>query len=71
MPWSAPAKGETDITKLVLVCDSCHHTIHHDKKTIYRDSADRRWKLCPALPHEIAPPRPPKKTTAKHPNAPS
>jgi len=60
MPWSAPAKGETDITKLVLVCNSCHHTIHDDKKTIYRDSADRRWKLRPALPHEIAPPRPPK-----------
>jgi hypothetical protein len=60
MPWNAPAKGETDITKLVLVCDNCHHTIHDEKQTIYRDSADGRWKLRPALPHEIAPPRPPK-----------
>jgi hypothetical protein len=60
MPWNAPAKGETDITKLVLVCDSCHHQIHDDHKTIFRDSTDGRWKLRPALPHEIAPPRPPK-----------
>jgi len=60
MPWSAPAKGETDITKLVLVCDSCHHQIHDDHQTIYRDQRSGKWKLRPALLHEIPPPRPPK-----------
>lgn len=60
MPWNAPAKGETDITKLVLVCDSCHHHIHDNHQTIYRDPGSRRWRLRPALPHKIAPSRPPK-----------
>ena len=58
MPWNAPAKGETDITKLVLVCDSCHHAIHDDHQTIYRDSADGRWKLRLALLQETPSPRP-------------
>ena len=67
MPWNAPAKGETDITKLVLVCDSCHHHIHDDHQTIYQDSTSHRWKLRPALPHEIAPPRPPKPANGQAP----
>jgi hypothetical protein len=57
-PWNAPAKGETNITKLALVCDSCHHQIHDNHHTIYKDRADGRWKLRPALLHEIPPPRP-------------
>lgn len=59
MPWNAPAKGETDITKLVLVCDSCHHHIHDNQQTIYHNPTNHTWQLRPALPHEIAPPRPP------------
>ena len=57
-PWSAPQGGTTDINKLVLVCDSCHHDIHDNEQTIYRDRNSGQWKLRPALPHEIPPPRP-------------
>ncbi len=66
-PWSAPAQGETDITKLVLVCDSCHHYIHDEHQTVYQDAATGRWMLRPALPHEIAPSRPPKPSRSEAP----
>lgn len=59
MPWNAPARGETDIDKLALVCDSCHRYIHDNDQTLYRDRRTKRWKLRDALPHEIPPPRPP------------
>jgi len=66
-PWNAPAKGKTDITKLVLVCDSCHHHIHDNHQTIYQDPTSRHWKLRPAHPHEIAAPRPPKPSNGRAP----
>lgn len=57
-PWNAPQGGPTNIDSLVMVCNSCHHHIHDNHQTIYRDRTSGEWKLRHALPHEI-PPQPP------------
>ena len=56
-PWNAPAKGETNIDELVLVCGPCHHDTHASELTIVRD-ANGTWTTRPATPDEIAPKRP-------------
>ena len=56
MPWNAPGKGHTNLDQLVLLCPQCHHQLHTDERTIYRDQ-DRNWKTRPATPDEIAPQR--------------
>lgn len=54
-PWNAPAKGETNIDELALVCVDCHHQIHDNRLTLTFDVANRTWRLRPATPHELPP----------------
>jgi hypothetical protein len=56
-PWNAPAKGETDINKLALVCGDCHRRLHDDNQTLYR-TPKGHWKLRPATQAETPPRRP-------------
>ena len=42
VPWTAPAKGPTDIDNLVLVCNRHHHHIHQHDLTLTRAS-DGQW----------------------------
>ena len=42
IPWTAPAKGPTDIDNLVLVCNRHHHHIHQHNLTLTR-APDGRW----------------------------
>ena len=37
IPWTAPAKGPTDIDNLVLVCNRHHHHIHQHNLTLTRE----------------------------------
>jgi hypothetical protein len=53
MPWNAPAKGETNINDLALLCSGCHHQVHDDRLTI--TNHDGVWTTRPARNHEIAP----------------
>ena len=57
MPWSAPAKGRTDLDLLVLLCPSCHIELHAHNQTLFRDGRGI-WRTRPALPHETPPTRP-------------
>lgn len=56
LPWEAPAKGETNIDNLALLCGPCHRRLHADNRTLYRDDR-RRWRTRAALPHETPPKR--------------
>ena len=56
VPWNAPAKGETNIEELALVCKDCHHFIHDTNQTLYRNRTGQ-WKLRPATPAETPPKR--------------
>ena len=56
-PWNAPIKGETNLDELVLLCQHCHHQLHANEHTIYRDHT-RTWRTRPATPDEIAPKKP-------------
>jgi 5-methylcytosine-specific restriction endonuclease McrA len=56
IPWHAPAKGETNIDQMALVCADCHHRIHDNELTLYRDG-EGHWRLRAARPEEIAPKR--------------
>ena len=56
VPWSAPAKGETNLDELALVCTDCHGFIHDTNQTLYRDRTGQ-WKLRPATPDETPPKR--------------
>ena len=58
IPWSAPAKGKTNIDELALVCVDCHHFIHETEQTLFRN-AKGLWCLRPATPDEVPPPRRP------------
>ena len=42
IPWTAPAKGPTDIDNLVLVCNRHHHHIHQHNLTLTR-APDGQW----------------------------
>ena len=55
VPWNAPAKGETNIDALALVCVDCHHRIHENELTLYYDPVVRKWRMRPATFDEIAP----------------
>ncbi|MEE9414086.1 MAG: DUF222 domain-containing protein [Acidimicrobiales bacterium] len=59
-PWAAPAKGQTNIDTLALLCTDCHHYIHEQHLTLYQQT-DRRWRTRAATPAETPPPRPPRK----------
>lgn len=41
IPWEAPAKGETDIDNLVLLCGDCHSRVHQRKWTLFYDPKPR------------------------------
>ena len=56
IPWNAPLQGKTNIDQMALVCTDCHHFIHDTKQTLCRNGG--LWKLRPATPDEIPPPRP-------------
>ena len=55
VPWNAPAKGETNIDELALVCTDCHHRIHDNRLTLYFDVKRQKWRLRAARPDEIPP----------------
>ena len=57
IPWHAPAKGNTNIDELALVCVTCHHELHADELTLERLD-DGTYKTRPAAPDEVAPRRP-------------
>lgn len=52
IPFNAPAQGATDIDNLVLVCRSCHRSIHEEHQTIERST--NGWSTRPATESEIA-----------------
>ncbi|MGI9608075.1 MAG: HNH endonuclease [Acidimicrobiales bacterium] len=58
IPWNAPAKGQTNIDGLALVCVDCHHRIHDTRQTLCHDPTGGTWKLRPATRAESPPPRP-------------
>ncbi len=61
-PWESPARGETNVDELALVCADCHHHLHDNNLTLEwatgpptsRGHPTRTWRTRPALPHEIA-----------------
>ena len=55
-PFNAPAKGKTNIDELALTCPPCHHYIHDNNLTLYRDAAGA-WRTRPATPAETPPPQ--------------
>lgn len=58
IPWNAPAKGQTNIDDLVLLCPSCHRALHDANQTLYQDPNSGRWKQRPATAAETPPRRP-------------
>jgi len=67
IPWNAPAKGETDIDNLVLLCSHCHHRLHREELTLYRDRTTGKWRKRPATLDELPPGRPRKQQQKKPP----
>jgi len=59
-PWAAPRQGQTDIDKLVLLCQSCHHALHANNQTVYHDAVSGNWKRRPATAAETPPQRLPR-----------
>ncbi len=60
-PWSAPAKGRTDLDNLALLCQSCHRSLHDRNHTLTFTQRARRkriWTTRPATPAETPAPRP-------------
>ncbi len=61
VPWTAPAKGRTDIDQLALLCGPCHRELHQQNLTLYSQlgpSGKVVWHTRPATPNETPPPRP-------------
>ena len=56
-PWNAPAKGETNLDNLALLCPTCHHELHALNLTLYRAPTTGHWQTRPATPHETPPKR--------------
>ena len=59
MPWTASAKGETNLDNLVLLCGPCHQQLHADNHTIYQDHHGT-WRTRPATTHETPAKSPPR-----------
>ncbi|MEM7094172.1 MAG: HNH endonuclease signature motif containing protein [Actinomycetota bacterium] len=51
IPWHSPARGETDLDNLALVCTDCHHHIHQANLTLTQQS-NNTWTTRPATPNE-------------------
>ena len=52
MPWNAPAKGESNLDEMALLCGLCHRRLHDDGETLYRNLKGS-WVTRPATPDEI------------------
>jgi len=52
-PWTAPAKGPTDLDNLALLCGQCHRQLHANNHTLFRNQ--RTWRTRPATPTETPP----------------
>ena len=61
-PWTAPARGRTNVDEMALVCADDHHWIHEEQLTLYwqlgppdpaTGSRPRVWSTRPATPEEI------------------
>ena len=50
-PWTSPARGESNIDEMVLLCVDCHHRLHELNQTIYQDP-NGRWKVRAATLYE-------------------
>ena len=61
LPWNAIGLGETELENLALVCSACHHSIHGNNLTLFREPQTGRWKTRPATIHEQVPNRPAEK----------
>jgi hypothetical protein len=53
-PWNAPAKGQTNLDELALLCGRCHRTLHNNNQTLFQDTTGT-WKTRPATPNETPP----------------
>ncbi len=55
IPWTAPARGRTDLNNMALLCQRCHRDLHHRTHTLYRArvAAGLVWRTRPAKPDEI------------------
>ncbi len=60
-PWTAPAKGESNIDELVMLCVDCHHRLHELNHTIYRNKSSGKWETRPATWAETPANGPPKR----------
>ena len=68
IPWTAPAKGDTNIDNMVLMCVDCHHRLHEANFTLEYDPYLKKWLKRPATWAETpgsGPPRRPKKRSTK------
>ncbi len=59
-PYNAPDQGNTNTDDLALVCDDCHHHLHHNHLTLVAQPHPTQpgkltWTLRPATPNEIPP----------------
>lgn len=66
VPWHAPARGQTDIDQLVLLCGGCHRGVHGAKQTLEWDGASRTWTTRPATADELPPDRPQRHRPERH-----
>jgi hypothetical protein len=57
IPFNSPDRGETNTSDMALVCTDCHHHIHENNQTLYRNGK-AIWKLRAATPGETPPKRP-------------
>lgn len=48
IPWTAPAKGETNIDDMALMCVDCHHRLHAANFTLEFDPHMKKWLKRPA-----------------------
>ncbi len=61
LPFSAPAKGETNIDNMVLMCVDCHHWVHETDTTIVWDPGTGTWQYRNARWEERAAKGPPRR----------
>lgn len=67
MPWTSSGRGNTNINELALVCEDCHRRLHDDEQTLHKDRHTSKWKLRPALPHELPAKRTPRPSDGQAP----
>lgn len=55
LPFNAPAKGESNVDNMALLCVDCHHWVHEADKTMVWDSNSGSWAYRQARWEERAP----------------